>query len=714
MPSQKKYRWTLRRQLQFIIIGATVFMLLFAGISIWRIQQFNHRDKELHQTVTNLQNNLRSNFANTRLLGEIDTNLRLYLRSGNSEAISNILVALHSLKYTLDQKDQDKLQEFEEKLRILQIRMNSLRENDTNVFQTERRIVHATSRLLHAAGVAFYFPIQNLSTEACLEHHHLYNTIIQTTESGNLQRATREYDELFEGIEKKIGELSLQLKPEIRTYADDLQQSFYELDETISTINSIRAVTLATKSDIEQRIVSLKSNIAVGTIAKAQASSSSLDTVMTTARNNLIIMTISLVAVAFLLVFIAMFFNQVMVKPLLAFSDMLQKMTRMLTGLRKQSEFESEFSGILSSLTNGRKDEIGQVASAIENLLVKLRSLAVFRQAVEADETSNEIYQRLARTFQENLGLQHFVIFELMDKGSEMVAVLNHLEEYKEELPQLSINMECRARRTGTMISSLSDANTCALFSKGDRLRHVCIPMEVSGQIIGVTQFIFPPYMNKEENQKALQALTEARHFIAEALPVLHAKRLANRLKIMATEDQLTGLYNRHHLENTIDRLVAGIKRRNSRICILMCDLDHFKDVNDTYGHDAGDNVLVQLAKILLNTVRDADMVIRFGGEEFMILLTDCDPGTSTDMAERIRLKVQQQKFSIPGHTIRMTLSIGFVDFPRTPNQEIWDAFKLADIALYRAKEKGRNCIVQFNDSLLTQPTSATVENEPS
>ncbi len=130
-----------------------------------------------------------------------------------------------------------------------------------------------------------------------------------------------------------------------------------------------------------------------------------------------------------------------------------------------------------------------------------------------------------------------------------------------------------------------------------------------------------------------------------------------------------------------------------------MCDLDHFKNINDTYGHDAGDKVLQQLAGIFMSSVRKTDFVIRFGGEEFMILLVDCNAQTAKEMAERIRARVEKNRFHIPGQSIGMTISIGTTVFPGKSDQDIWDSFKSADIALYRAKKNGRNQVVHYNDT---------------
>ncbi len=714
MPVERKGRWTLRTQLRAIIISATVSMLLLGGLSTWRIRQFNQRENALQQTAIDLQDNLKNNFANTQLLREIEAGLPLYMHSGKTDTFNNILSKINTLQHTLSAEIKDQVQTFRKKLLILQKRTGDLRGIDDEIFRAERNIVQATDRLLQSAGAQFIFQIQNLTSDTCLKHHHLYNTVLLTSEPKKLQRTVQEYEALFNATENELKNIAQQLPAEQQKFIDNILENFSDLKQTVTTIINIRGETLATKNEIEKIIVDIKTNIASASITQAESSSTTMDSVLRLARNNLIFMAISLVLAAFMLALIALLLNQSMVKPLLAFSDLLQKMTRILTGLRKESEFEGEFSDLLTSMTDGRQDEIGQVATAIENLLKRLRELAVFRQAVEADDTSDEIYQRLARTFYYKLHLKNFIIFEALENKKEMVSILRHLEDNFQGIPEVSLNEDCRARRTGAMVSSFSDPHTCSFFPLGEQIRYVCVPMQVSGQVIGVVQFVFLPGLSEEKQRNALQALTQARHYIAEALPVLQAKRLANRLKIMATEDQLTGLYNRHYLENNLDRMVSGIKRRNSSICVLMCDLDHFKDVNDTYGHDAGDKVLIQLAKILLNAVREADMVIRFGGEEFMILLLDSGQETSREMAERIRKEVQQYKFRIPGHTIRMTMSIGIANFPEAPDQGIWEAFKLADIALYHAKEEGRNRVVQFDHALLHRSKKETSVPEDS
>ena len=135
-------------------------------------------------------------------------------------------------------------------------------------------------------------------------------------------------------------------------------------------------------------------------------------------------------------------------------------------------------------------------------------------------------------------------------------------------------------------------------------------------------------------------------------------------------------------------------------MAILMADMDFFKKVNDEYGHESGDSVLKALAHIMQNAVRQSDLVIRYGGEEFLILLVDCHPEKFAEqIAEKIRSKVEDHQFRIEGGNLRKTLSIGVSEFPKDTTA-FWEAVKFADVALYRAKEEGRNRVIRFDSSM--------------
>ncbi len=189
-----------------------------------------------------------------------------------------------------------------------------------------------------------------------------------------------------------------------------------------------------------------------------------------------------------------------------------------------------------------------------------------------------------------------------------------------------------------------------------------------------------------------------ATRFIKEALPVIEAKRLAETLRDTALRDPLTLAYNRRYLDETQAAMTALARRRSSSLAVFMCDLDHFKKVNDTYGHAAGDTVLREFAAILLGNLRTSDVVVRYGGEEFLLLLHDADEPGAVLVAERIRAAVVAREFVAPTGIVRTTVSIGVAVFPRDGGT-LAQAVSCADAALYRAKGAGRNRVVTVTTS---------------
>jgi len=179
------------------------------------------------------------------------------------------------------------------------------------------------------------------------------------------------------------------------------------------------------------------------------------------------------------------------------------------------------------------------------------------------------------------------------------------------------------------------------------------------------------------------------------------------RLRYMSQTDALTGLDNRRQLEERIDEMFEHAKRLNEPFACVMCDLDRFKSVNDTYGHQAGDAVLKQLAKILRNEVREIDRAGRYGGEEFLLLL----PGTVLDaavtFAERVRKQIEGHTFTFDGTTIRRTASFGVSAWPHPRIAHCDGLVRAADDALYVAKETGRNRVVRFDSDEFNEHRAA-------
>jgi len=157
----------------------------------------------------------------------------------------------------------------------------------------------------------------------------------------------------------------------------------------------------------------------------------------------------------------------------------------------------------------------------------------------------------------------------------------------------------------------------------------------------------------------------------------------------MASTDKLTGLLNRHAFTILIDKLMAEYRRTPQPIAMLLADIDHFKDINDRHGHMAGDQVLKYLAGQLLGSLRQSDIAVRWGGEEFLLVMKGCDLAEGQRIAEALRQKVAGSPVEMNGLTIPLTISIGVSQFDgsEAPDQTV----NRADAALYAAKSAGRN-----------------------
>jgi two-component system, cell cycle response regulator len=196
-------------------------------------------------------------------------------------------------------------------------------------------------------------------------------------------------------------------------------------------------------------------------------------------------------------------------------------------------------------------------------------------------------------------------------------------------------------------------------------------------------------YVTKPINYAELQARMGA---------ALRVKALQDRISEMAITDGLTGLYNRRHLDERLDEMFEHSVRLHEPLSVVMFDIDHFKKVNDTYGHQVGDVVLTQFAQLLKHVARDIDRIGRYGGEEFMVLL----PGTVLDagvtFAKRARQEVETHQFEYEGGVLKCTISAGVAAYPNPRVHTRQQLVKAADDALYVAKTTGRNRVVRLAD----------------
>ena len=234
----------------------------------------------------------------------------------------------------------------------------------------------------------------------------------------------------------------------------------------------------------------------------------------------------------------------------------------------------------------------------------------------------------------------------------------------------------------------------CSVCSKSPQLS-TCVPLLVSGEVIGSVHATHPRPLTPADQRTIRDAVTQA-------APVIGNLRNLAIAEFRAATDGLTGLPNRRDVEETLRRMTAQAARTMSPLAALMCDLDHFKHINDQYGHGRGDDVLAAVGAALATVIRASDFAGRYGGEEFLILLPNTDGPGSRAIAEKIRTSISA--LSIPGIERPVTISIGISLLP----EQALDAeslLRFADRALYAAKSSGRNRVETF-DTRQDQPPS--------
>jgi len=183
---------------------------------------------------------------------------------------------------------------------------------------------------------------------------------------------------------------------------------------------------------------------------------------------------------------------------------------------------------------------------------------------------------------------------------------------------------------------------------------------------------------------------------------LIEISSLQTKLREQAIRDPLTNLFNRRYLEETLERELARAGRENYSVCVMMIDLDHFKRVNDTYGHEAGDEVLKALAMTLSEECRRGDFACRFGGEEFVVVMPNINLTTAYERAESVRQSLNSLHVPYGQYKLTITISMGIACFPI--NGETREAvLRAADQAMYGAKEAGRDHILSYDEFQVLQ-----------
>ena len=269
----------------------------------------------------------------------------------------------------------------------------------------------------------------------------------------------------------------------------------------------------------------------------------------------------------------------------------------------------------------------------------------------------------------------------------------------------------CWALRTGhTHLVVAGDDTARCPHAEGVKNTYLCIPILAQGEALGIL------HLQATDEMPALgDAELSFKTTFAEQVGLSISNiRLREALRTQSIRDPLTGLYNRRYLEEMLEREIRRAVRAEQSLGVLMLDLDHFKRFNDTYGHDAGDAVLRETASFLAKSIRAEDIVCRFGGEEFVVILPTANLEGSRARAERIQSKVRELTVLYQGQSVGViTVSVGVAALPThgTSAQELLQA---ADAALYCAKREGRDRVVTAQAVEVSELLAAVPETKPS
>ena len=357
--------------------------------------------------------------------------------------------------------------------------------------------------------------------------------------------------------------------------------------------------------------------------------------------------------------------------------------TKLFTDLEKSIScaYKGDFSYKINT-------ELKNEAAIISNQLNELTEIYKFKKTIELDENKNEIYNRLIYILHDKFKISNFILFEINTIEKSRTVLYNCTENKSKIEGEPSV---CRSFRTNTNVYS-SDFDDICLNCDQKTNFYMCFNFIIDDEYYLVLHI-------QANSQKELDLIKldipVIQNYLDMAKPVIESKILLNMLRDTTLKDPMTTLYNRRFLDELIQSNVSSRVKDGAMHSVMMIDIDFFKQVNDTYGHDIGDVVIKKLAEIMKKNVRDSDMPVRYGGEEFIILLLNTTEEKTREIAKSISQDFLEEEFTSTIEVFKKTVSIGISNYPQDADT-LEKSIKHADDALYIAKNTGRNKIVKF------------------
>jgi diguanylate cyclase (GGDEF)-like protein len=380
--------------------------------------------------------------------------------------------------------------------------------------------------------------------------------------------------------------------------------------------------------------------------------------------------------------------------------DELSEMRNVVnTMMRLWANFLSRVGHLMAYVLRSQ-EQSGNVPSLdeISSRLEQMAKLTFFSHDLQGVLNKDEVFKQFSFMAEDNLGLNRFVLYEVDQDTDRMMMSVDKVPDQPLCKQMVLMSTEvCRAKRLAEDVYSFYNPVLCPHFNC-DHSQDVrcCMPIVTGGQVGAVFSFLYP----KREWENLRRQLPIVRKYLDETAPVLSSLRLLAMSKEQALRDPLTQCNNRRFLDEFITKYEPLSEREGKRTGFLMADVDYFKRVNDEHGHEAGDAVLQQVAAIIQTSIRRSDLLIRYGGEEFLVLLQNIQNGHSMEVADKIRTAIEQHDFELPdGEKIHKTISVGVAEYPEDAGA-LYKTIKFADVALYAAKHAGRNKIMRFTEDM--------------
>lgn len=340
--------------------------------------------------------------------------------------------------------------------------------------------------------------------------------------------------------------------------------------------------------------------------------------------------------------------------------------------------------GELFIIINARDiSEILLGEEALKESYKTLSSFYSFAKALNFAKSEEEMFQVLENFLLEKVDTFHYFAIDPQTEEIETTYIAGK-KEYWEDCLTKDIT-ECRVYRTGRSFYGVP-TNPCQRLKRSD-LPHLCVPLIFEGRFHGLITLIKDNPFSDEEIK-----------YIEDKIQVfniyLNQLRLLRAYRDLSLKDSLLGIYNRRFIIEMLKKEEEKSKRIGKYFSIILIDLDHFKRINDTYGHLSGDKVLMEFSRVVSSYIRSMDYFGRWGGEEFIILLPETDKTSSIQVAERIRKALENYRiFVSENEFIKITASFGVAEFPKD-SLSYEGLLKIADERLYKAKSLGRNLVI--------------------